>query len=102
MIQENIKAGSFDPICKPYIFDTVTGESTNTTWRSGSKSEQVATGIAIVDCIKKTLDLPNMPFLFDEGGEISSETLAQRLKTDSQLICVKVVDNIQKPLVQKL
>lgn len=102
LIQENIKAGSFDPICKPYIFDTVTGESTNTTWRSGSKSEQVATGIAIADCIKKTLDLPNMPFLFDEGGEISSETLAQRLKTDSQLICVKVVDNIQKPLVQKL
>lgn len=102
LIQENIKAGSFDPICKPYIYDTVTEESTSTSWRSGSKSEQVATGIAIADCIKKNLDLPNMPFLFDEGGEISSDTLAQRLKTDSQLICVKVVDNVQKPLVQKL
>ena len=101
LIKENINGG-YDPICKPYIYDTVNEESTKTTWRSGSKSERVATGIAICECIKSTLNLPNLPFLFDEGGEISSETLARRLKTDAQIICVKIADGIMTPLVQKL
>lgn len=95
LIKENINGG-FDTICKPYI------KGTNTTWKSGSKSERVTTGIAIAECIKKVLNLPNLPFLFDEGGEISTETLNTRMNTESQLICVKIKDNITAPLVQQL
>lgn len=95
LIKENINGG-FDTVCKPYI------KGTNTIWKSGSKSERVTTGIAIAECIKKVLNLPNMPFLFDEGGEISTETLNTRMNTESQLICVKIKDNITAPLVQQL
>ncbi|MBO7695533.1 MAG: hypothetical protein J6T10_23140 [Methanobrevibacter sp.] len=101
LIKENINGG-FDAICKPYIYDTFKEESTTTSWKSGSKSERVVTGIAIVESIKKVLGLPNLPFLFDEGGEISSDTFATRIKTDSQLICVKIADNIMNPIVQKI
>ena len=101
LIKENINGG-FDAICKPYIYDIVKDETTSVSWRSGSKSERVVTGIAIVEAIKAKLELPNLPYLFDEGGEISSETFATRFKTESQLICVKIADNISSPLVQKL
>lgn len=98
LIKENINGG-FDAICKPYIYDIEKDESTNVTWKSGSKSERVITGIAITDCIKERLGLPNMPYLFDEGGEISSETFATKFKTESQLICVKIEDGITSPIV---
>ena len=101
LIKENINGG-FDAICKPYIYDIVKDETTSVSWRSGSKSERVVTGIAIAEAIKTKLELPNLPYLFDEGGEISSETFATRFKTESQLICVKIADNISSPLVQKL
>ena len=101
LIKENINGG-YDPICKPFIYDSSKNESTSTSWKSGSKSERVVTGIAIVESIKKALNLPNLPFLFDEGGEISSDTFATRIKTDSQLICVKIADNIMNPIVQKI
>ena len=101
LIKENINGG-FDAICKPYIYDVVKGESTTTSWRSGSKSERVVTGIAIAEAIKTKLELPNLPYLFDEGGEISTDTFATRFKTESQLICVKIAGSIQTPLVQKL
>ena len=101
LIQENINGG-FDPVCKPYIFDTVKNESTGVPWASGSKSEKVETGIAILEAIKKNLGLPNIPLLFDEGGEISTDTMEKRLPTDSQIICVKVRDGIQSPTVLPL
>lgn len=99
LIKENINGG-FDTICKPYIYDSVSDSSSNVSWKSGSKSERVVTGIAIAECVKKQLDLPDMPYLFDEGGEISTDTFKTRFKTNSQLICVKIVDNIMNPLVQ--
>ena len=102
LVRENIKEGSFDAVCKPYIFDIEKNESTDTTWKSGSKSERVITGIAIAEAIKKAINLPNLPFLFDEGGEISTDTFATKFVTDSQLICVKVVDNVNNPLVQPI
>lgn len=102
LIKENIKEGSFDAICKPYIYDIDNDCSTDTTWKSGSKSERVITGIAIIEAIKHALNLPDLPILFDEGGEISTDTFNTKFKTDSQLICVKVVDNIQHPLVQPI
>ena len=101
LIKENINGG-FDPICKPYIYDVAKGESTTVSWKSGSKSERVITGIAIAECIKSALDLPNLPYLFDEGGEISSDTFATKFNTQSQLICVKIVDNIMTPIVQPI
>ena len=98
LIRENINGG-FDPVCKPYIFDVEKNESTATIWKSGSKSEKIVTGIAIAEAIKKELGLSDIPFLFDEGGEVSSDTLFNRLKTSAQIICVKVEDNINKPVV---
>ena len=102
LIKENIKEGSFDAVCKPYIYDTERDISTDITWKSGSKSERVITGIAIIEAIKKAMKFPGLPILFDEGGEISTETFKSKFKTDSQLICVKVVDNITKPMVQPI
>lgn len=101
LIKENINGG-FDTICKPYIFNIDKNESTDVTWKSGSKSEKVITGIAIAECIKTNLGLPNLPYLFDEGGEISNNTFSTKFKTNSQIICVKVQDNIQKPMVIKI
>lgn len=101
LIQMNLNGG-YDTICKPYIYDIDHDQSTNVSWKSGSKSERIVTGIAIAERIKAKLDLPNFPFLFDEGGEISSDTFATKFKTESQLICVKVQDNINKPIVLKI
>ena len=52
LIKENINGG-FDPVCKPYIYDVDKDESTNVLWKSGSKSEKIITGIAIVEDIRK-------------------------------------------------
>lgn len=101
LIEPNINGG-YDVVCKPYIYNIDKGESTTVTWKSGSKSEKVVTGIAIAEAIKETLHLPNLPYLFDEGGEISSETFTTRFKTNSQLICVKVQDNIPNPTVMAI
>lgn len=88
--------GGYATVCKPYI------KGTNTLWKSGSKSEQLTTGVAIADCVKAKLGLPDMPFLFDEGGEVSTETFQKRFNTKAQLICVQVKDNIQIPTVLKI
>lgn len=100
LIKENINGG-FDPVCKPYIYDIDKDESSNVLWKSGSKSEKIITGITIVEAIRKELDLTELPYLFDEGGEISNETLRNKFKTNAQIICVRVEDNIQKPIVVK-
>lgn len=101
LISMNLNGG-YDAICKPYIYDIDNDRSTDVTWKSGSKSEKIITGIAIAEKIKAKLELPNFPFLFDEGGEISSDTFATKFQTESQLICVKVQDNINKPIVLKI
>ena len=98
LIKENINGG-FDPVCKPYIFDIENCRSTDTLWKSGSKSEKIITGIAIAEHIKSYLGLTELPYLFDEGGEISTDTFATKFKTNAQIICVKVEDNINKPVV---
>jgi len=98
LIKENINGG-FDAVCKPYIYDIEKGKSTNTIWKSGSKSEKIITGIAIAEHIKSYLGLTELPYLFDEGGEISTDTFSTKFKTDAQIICVKVEDNIFKPVI---
>lgn len=102
LIKENIKEGSFDAVCKPYIYDVDNNKSTSVSWKSGSKSERVITGVAICEKIKAALGLNDLPILFDEGGEISSDTFHTKFHTLSQLICVKVVDNITIPTVMKI
>ena len=98
LVKENINGG-FDTVCKPYIYDVDKNASTDTLWKSGSKSEKIVTGIAIAEHIKAHLGLNNLPYLFDEGGEISTDTFSTKFKTDAQIICVKVEDNIFKPVV---
>lgn len=88
--------GGYATVCKPYI------KGTHTLWKSGSKSEQVTTGVAICERIKAALSLPDLPYIFDEGGEISSDTFANRFDTKSQLICVQVKDGIMIPTVMSL
>ena len=101
LLSENINGG-YDTVCKPYIYDVSKDVSSDVIWKSGSKSEMVATGIAIAEKIKEALRLPNLPYLFDEGGEISTDTFVTRFKTQAQIICVKVQDDIQKPLVMAI
>lgn len=88
--------GGYSTVCKPYI------KGTHTLWKSGSKSEQVTTGVAICEKIKKALGLPDLPYIFDEGGEISSDTFSNRFNTESQLICVQVKDGIMIPTVMHI
>ena len=98
LVKENLNGG-YDQVCKPYIYDIEKDVSTTTTWKNGSKSEKIITGIAIAEAIKKELDLTELPYVFDEGGEISTDTFNTKFKTDAQIICVKVEDNIMKPVV---
>lgn len=100
LIKENINGG-FDPVCKAYIYDVDKDKSTDVLWKSGSKSEKIITGITIAEAIKKHLGLTELPYLFDEGGEISNETLRSKFKTNAQIICVRVEDNINKPVIVK-
>lgn len=88
--------GGYATVCKPYI------RGTHTLWKSGSKSEQLTTGVVICERIKAALGLPSFPFIFDEGGEVSSNTFANRFDTKSQLICVQVKDNISTPTVMHI
>ena len=88
--------GGYSTVCKPYI------KGTHTLWKSGSKSEQVTTGVVICERIKAALGLPNLPYIFDEGGEISSNTFSNKFETNSQLICVQVKDGIITPTVMHI
>lgn len=85
--------GGYATVCKPYI------KGTKTLWKSGSKSEQITTGVAICEKIKTALGLPDLPYIFDEGGEISTDTFTNRFDTKSQLVCVQVKDGIILPTV---
>lgn len=88
--------GGYSTVCKPYI------RNTNVLWKSGSKSEQLITGVAICEKIKAALNLPDFPFIFDEGGEVSSITFEKGFETRSQLICVQVKDGITNPVVMTI
>lgn len=82
--------------CEPYIVGK------KILWHDASKSEQIITGITIAENIKKTLFLGDLPYLIDEGGELSTTTLKTRLNTNSQIICVKVSDNIAEPVIKAI
>ena len=89
LIRENIKAGSWDEVCKPYVIGK------DTLYENGSGSEKIITGLAIIEAIRAFLGVPNLPVLFDEGEALDSDTLAN-LDTRSQVITSMVNDNFKE------
>ena len=98
LIKENIKAGSYDEVCVPYIINTVTGKHTQTLFPDGSKSEQIFTGIQIIRAIRNAKGWNPLPVLFDQGGELDGES-TQRVsyEAEAQIIAVKVEGTATKP-----
>lgn len=103
LISPNIKSGSYDEVCKPYIVSPKTKKRTLTLFDSGSKSEQIYTGIRIIKAIREAKGWDAMPIIFDEGGELDSETAqALALEAQSQTISVKVQGDYSKPTFEKI
>lgn len=95
LIKENIKEGSWQQICKPCI------KGKNTLFANGSTSEKITTGLAIIECVKRVLDLSNLPIIFDEGEALDRYSI-QELQTNSQVITALVNDNYETPTVVNL
>lgn len=83
-VKQNIN-GSYEPICKLLYGEKVP-------YSSCSQSEKIRLGIELIESLRKLIDLPILPILFDEGGEISKDTFS-KIKTDAQIICVRVSDD---------
>lgn len=93
LIRENIKAGSYDEVCTPYIVSPETGKATGTLFDSGSMSEQIYTGLLISEAMRNALSLGSLPLLIDQGGELDGNSLSRiTAQFPSQIIMVKVVD----------
>ena len=89
-IKQNIN-GNFEPICK-LIYDE------KVPYASCSQSEKIRLGIDLIESLRKLIDLPILPILFDEGGEISKDTFS-KIKTDAQIICVRVSDDEEMKII---
>lgn len=85
MIRENIKEGSWDETCTPYILGK------KTPFADGSGSEQITTGIFMIECIKRHLDLPDLPIIFDECDKLDTQRIKE-LETNAQIFTTKVDD----------
>ncbi|NLC96183.1 MAG: hypothetical protein GX675_01235 [Erysipelotrichaceae bacterium] len=85
LIKNNIKEGSWNEVCYPSVIDK------DTPFIQGSGSEQILTGIYLIDCIRKEIEVGNLPFIFDEADKLDSNSLAS-IETESQLITTKVDD----------
>ena len=98
LIKENLKAGSYDEVCVPYIVAPATGERTATLFPDGSKSEQIYTGIQIIKAIRNLKGWSPLPILFDQGGELDSKTTGKvAYDAEAQIIEVKVEGNGTAP-----
>lgn len=94
LIKENLKAGSYDEVCVPYIVAPATGERTSSLFSDGSKSEQIYTGIQIIKAIRNLKGWSPLPVLFDQGGELDSKTTGKvAYDAEAQIIEVKVEGN---------
>lgn len=91
MIRENIKEGSWDEVCIPFI------RGKNNPFADGSGSEQITTGIYMIECIKRHLDLPDLPIIFDESDKLDTKSI-MNLDTKAQIITTKVDDLGHKTL----
>lgn len=85
LIENNIKEGSWNEVCYPSVCDK------ETPFLNGSGSEQIIAGIYIAECIKKKLNIEDLPFIFDECDKLDTKSL-KALETSAQIITTKVND----------
>lgn len=92
LIENNIKEGSFNQVCYPLI------KGKKTPFANGSNSERILTGIALIEDIRKAMELPDIPIIFDEGETMDSLSFKE-IATDSQVITTIVNDKYSEPYV---
>lgn len=85
LIQKNIKAESWEECCYPTVLDK------DTPFLNGSGSEQIMAGIYMAECIKKKLELEDLPYIFDECDKLDNYSM-KKLDTKSQIITTRVDD----------
>lgn len=90
LIEPNIKEGSFNEVCYPLI------KGKKTQFVNGSNSERILTGIAIINDIRKALEIEPMTIIFDEGETLDSESI-NSIETDSQILTSMVDDAYAEP-----
>lgn len=91
LIENNIKEGSWNEVCYPSVCDK------ETPFLNGSGSEQIIAGIYIAECIKKKLNIEDLPYIFDECDKLDTQSL-KALETNAQIITTKVNDVQHKKL----
>ncbi len=90
LIEPNIKEGSFNEVCYPLI------KGKKTQYVNGSNSERILTGIAIINDIRKALEIEPMTIIFDEGETLDSESI-NSIETESQILTSMVDDAYAEP-----
>lgn len=91
LVESNIKEGSWNEVCYPLI------KGKKTEFKLGSDSEQIITGIYLIECIKWKKNLDNLPIIFDRCEGLDTKTLNERISTSSQIITARVDgDNFDK------
>jgi chromosome segregation ATPase len=86
LIQNNIKEGSWSEVCVPHIIDK------DTPFLDGSGSEQILTGIYFAECVKKKLEIADLPYIFDECDKLDQKHLAA-IDTKAQILST-IVDDV--------
>ena len=95
LVEENLKAGSWNNVCYPLIIGT------DTPYQNGSTSEKVMTGIKIIEIFKRELKLPDLPILIDEIGELDTESIAKlKAYTNAQILATRVNDLYDEPTIK--
>ena len=85
LIESNIKEGSWNEVCYFSVLDK------DTEFIHGSGSEQIRTGIYLIERIRSALGLNDIPYIFDECDKLDNNSLAN-LNTESQIITTMVDD----------
>ena len=85
LIESNIKEGSWNEVCYFSVLDK------DTEFIHGSGSEQIRTGIYLIQRVRSALGLQDVPYIFDECDKLDNNSLAN-LDTDSQIITTMVDD----------
>ena len=85
LVKTNIKEGSWKEVCYPSVLDK------ETPFTRGSESEQIRTGIYMIECIKKKLGLNDVPIIFDRSNDLDSYNLSN-IGTSAQIITTRVDD----------
>ncbi len=103
LVKENIKAGSYDEVCTPYIISPATGKHTDTLFQDGSMSERIYTGCEIIKTIRNAFGWKPLPILFDQGGELDGVSVDKVANVaEAQIISVKVEGLEKVPTVKPL